>query len=345
MSAFNFEGMKCPKDFNISLAGNSATSIEKYITVEIVQCDQIILQQFDPIKKCKQKSEIDDILKNTIVIIVDKQQYFDVDEFDLLPVKEIIKISTVNMIPEYTQNQNYKLRKELKYFQTRLDTTFITKDPQSNALVSIKYQIDENFESIERISSSFIDAISQVGGLMSIIFSVICFLTCYIQDFLYNSHLVQELFSYNERLFIHEYERKSKMKLKKYVENNTQNDQIDNSFENSQTLQAGKETLPKKQLIEQNIHKFQIKDKIDKRMAKRFLKKSQLFVDNIDNNDYNGNINDNSAIDYNPGPNGCEPVAEDLNFQSFTQIINDSQRFMNPKVRNSNDKNNIILDE
>ncbi|CDW90405.1 UNKNOWN [Stylonychia lemnae] len=482
----NQVGMQCPQNFKFQLAGNTATLVEKFISADIIYCDQTTLNKRFQGKKCKSKTQTDSILKNMIVVIAQKQQYFDVDEFRDSPIKDTIKISTLDLIPNFTQNYDYKLSeneayvsdtltdsffegKKQNYYKSRLESTSVSS-LQTTTLARIRFLLDENVESVERITDTIIDAISQVGGLMSIIFSIISFFVCYIQDFLFNSHIIRKIFAYNDRLFKQEYVKQSNKKLKKYSIEQNQNVKTDNTLENShQTIkkqdifnnqpeqknkilqyqkiilqgflglkefkysildklqylisriicclitrralqrirmkeslfQKGIKKLDEKfdienlirvmsklkeleiillnqqqrnifgsikkilkidvksknplaiqshiknqsmsqsQMIQNNIQKFKILDKIDMRMAKRFLKKTQI---NNENKDMDANFIDYSAFDFNQGKIESQPVAEGYKFQQSSQNINESQRHLTSKGVVIDDDHDIILD-
>ncbi|CDW81273.1 UNKNOWN [Stylonychia lemnae] len=239
--------MWCPKNFNVSLSGNIASSVRKFISIDIKYCEQEILDKIRPGKKCKSKAESELHMKNVYAVVAQKQQYFDIDEFQVSPIKNTLQVFPLELVPNMSQTQYFKLSKntatlrdswmssfykeeELIFYKSRLQLGSISSsDKTFNNVASLQYFIDENVETFERYSDTFMDAMSQVGGFMGILLGLVCFITNYFQDFLYNSHFIQILYTYNERLFCQEYQRQA------INQNQIAGEHIrtDNTFENS----------------------------------------------------------------------------------------------------------------
>ena len=85
------------------------------------------------------------------------------------------------------------------YIETRMDylnLQEIKSDGQNNSYISVILQMDDTVKTVSRTAMTFIDALRNAGGFMSVLFVIAINVIQYLQKTIYFTSLIKSLFKY-----------------------------------------------------------------------------------------------------------------------------------------------------
>ncbi|TNV80372.1 hypothetical protein FGO68_gene7330 [Halteria grandinella] len=226
----------CPKkDFEFELKGSFSSLQNKFITVLINYCDQVYLDKSYPGKgrRCKSQAQSREILPYVQYRIGQLSQNFDPKEFNGSPIKSQLNVDILVGLQESISNvQNYKISRNSVFLKdnwvtdlfegekeiTYTDLRYINgaQAQYSNTsiygLAKITYALDDRTLKIERSVQTLSYIFSLLGGLSGAISLVMQFLIGWLQEKIYLSTLIGQLFLYQPSAFGKNYQNKDSNK-------------------------------------------------------------------------------------------------------------------------------------
>ncbi|TNV80330.1 hypothetical protein FGO68_gene3640 [Halteria grandinella] len=215
----------CPKKgFKFELQGSFSSLQNKFISVKINYCDQASLDKQHPGKgrKCKPMAQSKAILPFVQYRIAQLTQNFDPNEFKESPIKSQVNVDILVGLQESISNvQNYKLSRNTVILLDNWVTDLFESENEiiytdmryingaqaqySNSsiygLAFITYALDDRTLKIERSVQTLSYIFSLLGGLTGAISLVIQALIGWLQEKLYISALIGQLFLYQPSAF------------------------------------------------------------------------------------------------------------------------------------------------
>ena len=178
---------RCADNINFTLARGLDV---KMILINLGYCNNFTLQMYHPNLTCKSREETDAILPFVAYVLTTLEQYFDVSDFEN-PIKYNLK--AYQYFPSFDFKQawfniaeNRAIMKDSSFYssydaknQTYVSIVEAYKD--NGILVNDFYQmlfiIDENLHTTTRVVYNLVDALTDTGGLASVITFVFTVLT------------------------------------------------------------------------------------------------------------------------------------------------------------------------
>ncbi|CDW71506.1 UNKNOWN [Stylonychia lemnae] len=206
------------KDFDASLYGSTYSQNVRYISANITKCSQQYLDEYLPDKnfKCKSDKEIDDFANGVMFELVYMYNTFEENDFDS-PIKQQISAfysglnSDRRAIRIYSVQKNFAERRDSyfanslstqrkEFYQIRQEFDFNTKQVENqDTFLAIQFFQSNQQETIQRSAFTLIDAITNTGGLVSIIFLVTQILIKRIQQQLFFQSLINSNYLFYEK--------------------------------------------------------------------------------------------------------------------------------------------------
>ncbi|CDW87692.1 UNKNOWN [Stylonychia lemnae] len=209
-------GYQCPKDINYQIKGTFSGQQSKFIQASVRDCNQTYLDEvYNKTKKCKSPKEIARVSSLLKLYFVVENSYFDETDYSNNAVKKFLKpyyLTSKNNTSMYyymliSQNEINKQdnlfleNSELDTFlETRIDYSVQQEleavDAYNNAYIAIYIQMDDQVKTVNRKLMTFLDALGNTGGFMSILFVIAFAMIQYFQKTIYYTSLIKSLFVY-----------------------------------------------------------------------------------------------------------------------------------------------------
>ena len=206
------EDMYCFKNLNSSLEGSMTSDSYSYIEIQIFPCLG---------DGCYEKEFLSSFLENSNFMLFMKDSYLT-PQFYKSPVQSIRKsIYTPISLTFYQStflnfqetiietnedifgfsSSNIKKEKFLKYENSQTYSLpmyyDIFNEELSTSVGSIRLQLSENIFIIKRFSTTFIDVLADVGGIMKVILTSFDLILSFIINWLYEKSIVNNLFEFD----------------------------------------------------------------------------------------------------------------------------------------------------
>eukprot|EP00347_Sterkiella_histriomuscorum_P018344 403345864 len=207
-------------DFNIKVKGSDNIQEGSYLRMRVKKCNQTKLSQIfpnQPDMKCKSTQEIDQVVNKILAQSVMLQQYFDEEDF-----KQPLK-STVNSFDHYLIDKKYVYEvyyitlqnvyledsyisasmgnQQFQIFSLNLEETQMREqfEEDEGTLVDINIFMSDSVKNTKRQVTTLIDAISDTGGFMSVVYTIVSILISGPQEHLFFQSIIKKLFLYNKK--------------------------------------------------------------------------------------------------------------------------------------------------
>ncbi|CDW85465.1 UNKNOWN [Stylonychia lemnae] len=180
--------------------------------ISIEKCSQNELDLKYPGLKCdKNQTLINMFQQSTNIYLYSTNSFFDIFEFQNDPVKVIIDENSFKMVPGSTKNIKYRLSydqargstskmiESLDKFNYRFLSSELSSETADNStsqdqFIKFEFIMSNQLSITERINKNFLGALSQTGGIMSIVVAFFTILSKGIQEFLFYSSIIASIF-------------------------------------------------------------------------------------------------------------------------------------------------------
>eukprot|EP00347_Sterkiella_histriomuscorum_P008262 403345754 len=205
----------CPKKVNLQLQGSYSAQSIYQIQIQVQYCNQGYLDtMYNKTKQCKSKVEQERVAANLKLYYVIQNSYFDQNDFSEDPIKKFLKPYFITSQFNTSQSYYFLLSKneatlrdswllddtqQKTYIETRVDymnNQVLSAVGQNNSFISLTIQMDDTVKTVSRTTMTFMDALKNTGGFMSVLFVIALNLIQYLQKTIYFTSLVKSLFKY-----------------------------------------------------------------------------------------------------------------------------------------------------
>ncbi|TNV81156.1 hypothetical protein FGO68_gene1145 [Halteria grandinella] len=206
----------CPKDVNYQIQGSFSGEVSRFIQIAVKSCNQAALnKKYNNTKKCVSESETMRIAAQLKLYLLMENSYFDESNFDGDYIKKFLKpyylTSLYNQSIYYymTLSQNkIQMNDNIFYsfneprlaqtFETQIDYNVVSDvmsyDGSKRAFIGVYIQMDESRSAQIRRVTSFLDAFSNTGGIITIIMGAVSVLISNVSNVKYFSSLISTFY-------------------------------------------------------------------------------------------------------------------------------------------------------
>ena len=213
----------CLKDINLSLFGHKALNSYSFIVVDVFPCTNNTVKDSSKASKCQPLDNIKKIISSSYVNII-------MEDIDLTPQEynspiaqtkreeytALLSTTLVSNLDIYYQLINIETDQDLigleftpnirneRFLKFEKTAPAYTAEKEENfgknditGICQIRFNLSEKMLTQKRTYKKFLDILGDIGGVMEIIFSFFKLISSIMTDTLYETSIVNHLFSFN----------------------------------------------------------------------------------------------------------------------------------------------------
>eukprot|EP00347_Sterkiella_histriomuscorum_P010830 403374764 len=159
---------------------------------------------------------IKQFLNQATIRVYKTSKYFDIQEFEEFPVKSVVDVQEFYLSSQFSKQLDYKLainkaegstsrlaeqldKFEYEFFQSEFDMEQV-QDLNSRYYSKLKFKISNEEVKVERNNKNFVEVLSETGGIMGIVIAFFAIFGGSIQELLFFSLIISDIFLTEERV-------------------------------------------------------------------------------------------------------------------------------------------------